>query len=41
LYVTSSRIPAQELQSFMQMETVAFTGIGNNVAAVSHFQMFL
>lgn len=41
LYVTSSRIPAQELQSFMQMETVAFTGVGSNVAAVSHFQMFL
>ena len=41
LYVTSSRIPAQELQSFMQMETVAFTGVGNNIAAVSHFQMFL
>lgn len=41
LYVTSSRIPAQELQSFMQMETVGFTGIGSNISAVSHFQMFL
>lgn len=41
LYVVSSRIPAQSLQSFMQMETIAFTGANSNVAAVSHFQMFL
>lgn len=41
LYMISSRIPAQSLQSFMQMETVGFTGPNSNVAAVSHFQMFL
>lgn len=41
LYFTSSRIPAQTLQSFMQMECVGFNGVDTNYCAVSHFQAFL
>ena len=37
-YYIASRIPAQTLQSFMQMEAVAFTDTTKNVAYVSHWQ---
>ena len=40
-YFVSSRIPAQTLQSFMQMECVGFNGVDTNQCAVSHFQTFL
>ena len=38
---TSSRIPAQTLQSFMYMNCVGFTGVHTNQAYVSHFQTYL
>lgn len=38
---TSSRIPAQTLQSFMYMRCVGFTGVHTNQAYVSHFQTYL
>lgn len=38
---TSSRIPAQTLQSFMYMKAVGFTGVHTNQAYVSHFQTYL
>lgn len=38
LYYVSSRIPAQTLQSFMQMKSVAFSRSTKNVAYVSHWQ---
>lgn len=38
---TSSRIPAQTLQSFMYMKCVGFTGVHTNQAYVSHFQTYL
>lgn len=41
LYFTASRIPAQTLQSFMQMETVAFAGVSSNQCFVSHWQTWL
>lgn len=41
LFFTSSRIPAQTLQSFMQMENIGFNGVDTNYCAVSHFQTFL
>lgn len=41
LFFTSSRIPAQTLQSFMKMECVGFNGVDTNYCAVSHFQAFL
>lgn len=37
-YFTVSRIPAQTLQSFMQMENVGYTGVDNNQCFVSHWQ---
>lgn len=40
-YVTSARIPAQTLQSFMQMENVAYTGNTLNKAYVSVWQLWL
>lgn len=41
LYFTSSRIPAQSLQSFMQMKLVGFANSDKNIIYVSHFQTFL
>lgn len=41
LYFTSSRIPAQTLQSFMQMKVVGFTQTSKNVAYVSAWQTWL
>ena len=38
---TSSRIPAQTLQSFMYMNLVGFTGVDTTQAYVSHFQTYL
>ena len=38
---TASRIPAQTLQSFMNMNLVGFSGEGSNVAYVSHWQTWL
>lgn len=38
---TASRIPAQTLQSFMQMHCVGFTGLVNNQCFVSHWQTWL
>lgn len=38
---TASRIPAQTLQSFMQMHCVGFTGTANNQCFVSHWQTWL
>ena len=38
---TASRIPAQTLQSFMQMENVGFTGTKTAQAFVSHWQTWL
>lgn len=35
---TAGRIPAQSMQSFMQMENVGFTGIDSGVVYVSHWQ---
>lgn len=37
-YFTASRIPAQTLQSFMQMQNVGYTGVNNNQCFVSHWQ---
>lgn len=41
LKVVASRIPAQTLQSFMAMKIVGWTENTNNVAYVSHWQLFL
>lgn len=41
LYFTAARIPAQTLQSFMQMEAIAYTGTTLNQAYVSHWQTWL
>ena len=41
IYFISSRIPAQTLQSFMQMKLVALSESEKNVAYVSHFQTWL
>lgn len=41
LYFTSARIPAQNLQSFMQMENVAYSGNFKNIAYVSAIQTWL
>ena len=41
LTFTASRIPAQTLQSFMQMKAVGFTGSSKNIAYVSHWQTWL
>lgn len=38
---TASRIPAQTLQSFMQMQCVGFTGVSTNQCFVSHWQTWL
>lgn len=38
---TASRIPAQTLQSFMNMMLVGFSGEGSNQAYVSHWQTWL
>lgn len=40
-YFTASRIPAQTLQSFMQMKNVGFTGTASNQCFVSHWQTWL
>ena len=40
-YFTVSRIPAQTLQSFMQMRNVGFTGTLTNQCFVSHWQTWL
>lgn len=40
-YFTVSRIPAQTLQSFMQMQNVGYTGVDNNQCFVSHWQTWL
>ena len=37
-YYTASRIPAQTLQSFMNMRQVGYTAEGSNLAYVSHWQ---
>ena len=39
--VTASRIPAQTLQSFMQMNTVGYTRTKKNVCYVTPWQTFL
>lgn len=41
LYFTAARIPAQTLQSFMQMEAVAYSGNFRNIVYVSHWQAWL
>lgn len=41
LYFTAARIPAQTLQSFMQMEAIAYTGNSLNSVFVSHWQAWL
>ena len=41
LTFTASRIPAQTLQSFMQMKAVGFTQSSKNIAYVSHWQTWL
>lgn len=41
LYFTAARIPAQTLQSFMQMKAVAFTQSSKNICYVSHWQTWL
>lgn len=41
VYFISSRIPAQTLQSFMQMKLVSLSESEKNVAYVSHFQTWL
>ena len=41
LEITSSRIPAQTLQSFMQMQTIGYTQTRNNVCFVTPWQLFL
>ena len=40
-YFTASRIPAQTLQSFMQMKCVGYTGTETNQCFVSHWQTWL
>lgn len=39
-FFTSARIPAQALQSFMQMKCVGFTGTDSAQAMVSHWQLW-
>lgn len=41
LTFTASRIPAQTLQSFMQMRAVGLTQSSKNIAYVSHWQTYL
>ena len=41
LYSTAARIPAQTLQSFMQMKTVGYSGNSQNIVYVSHWQAWL
>lgn len=41
LYFTAARIPAQTLQSFMQMRVVAYSGNSLNKVYVSHWQAWL
>ena len=41
LYYTASRIPAQTLQSFMQMQLMGFTQSSKNICYVSHWQTYL
>lgn len=41
LYFTAARIPAQTLQSFMQMEAIAYSGNSRNLVYVSHWQAWL
>ena len=41
LEVTASRIPAQTLQSFMQMQIAGFVNSDKNLCYVSHFQTYL
>lgn len=41
LYFTASRIPAQTLQSFMQMKLTGFTQSSKNIVYVSHWQTWL
>ena len=41
LYFTAARIPAQTLQSFMQMRAVAYSGNSLNKVYVSHWQAWL
>ena len=41
LYFTAARIPAQTLQSFMQMQLVGFTKSSKNICYVSHWQTYL
>ena len=41
LTFTASRIPAQTLQSFMQMKAVGFTENSHNICYVSHWQTWL
>ena len=41
LTYTSSRIPAQTLQSFMRMKLVGFTSSSKNICYVSHWQTYL
>lgn len=41
LYFTAARIPAQTLQSFMQMRVVAYSGNTLNKVYVSHWQAWL
>ena len=41
MYYTASRIPAQTLQSFMNMIQVGYTAEGSNLAYVSHWQTWL
>ena len=41
LEITSSRIPAQTLQSFMQMQTIGYTNTRSNVCFVTPWQLFL
>ena len=40
-FFTASRIPAQTLQSFMQMRCVGYTGTATNQCFVSHWQTWL
>lgn len=41
LYFTAARIPAQTLQSFMQMRAIAYSGNSLNKVYVSHWQAWL
>lgn len=40
-YVISARIPAQSLQSYMQMKVVGYIPVAGNECMVSHFQTWL